>query len=178
MTKTEETIPEFGIKRENEERRDGGCGFVFDPHAQKYAVGKQHENGSLRLFSGGVDPNEDIEKGTLREITEESGLYDFGYVENMGAVMTHYHNTLRKVNRVAKATCLLVILKSADVIPVQLEEHEKFGLAWATAEEILSDFRSRNGNKDNDHWIYFLQKSVRRAIELGYDKTSDLEALI
>lgn len=175
---SEENILEFGIKRENEERRDGGCGFVFDPKSQKYAVGKQSENGALRLFSGVVGSKEDIQEGILREITEESGLYDFEYVENIGAVLTHYHNSLRNVNRVAKATCLLVILKNINLVPVKLEDHEKFKLVWTTAEEILSDFKARNKNKDNDHWIYFLQKSVKRAVELGYDKVSKLESLI
>ena len=33
-------IPEFGIKRENEERRDGGCAVVFDPTSQKSAAVK------------------------------------------------------------------------------------------------------------------------------------------
>ena len=33
-----EGILEFGIKRENEERRDGGCSVVFNPETQKYAV--------------------------------------------------------------------------------------------------------------------------------------------
>jgi len=33
-------IPEFGTKRENEGRRDGGCAVVFDPASQKYAVNK------------------------------------------------------------------------------------------------------------------------------------------
>lgn len=165
-----ETIPEFGIKRENEERRDGGCGIVFDPKSQKYAVGKQHENGALRLFSGGVDADEDIEKGILREVVEESGLYDFEYVEKIGEALTHYHNTLRKVNRVAHATCFLIILKSSDLKEVHLEEHEKFSLVWATAEEILSDMKSRNENKDNDHWIYFMEKAINRAKELGYMK--------
>lgn len=33
-------ILEFGIKRENEERRDGGCAVVFDPVSQKYAVNR------------------------------------------------------------------------------------------------------------------------------------------
>ena len=28
-------ILEFGIKRENEERRDGGSGVIFDPKTQK-----------------------------------------------------------------------------------------------------------------------------------------------
>lgn len=37
------SIPEFGIKRENEERRDGGCAVVFDPQNQKYAV-TTHDN--------------------------------------------------------------------------------------------------------------------------------------
>lgn len=168
----QETIPEFGMKRENEERRDGGCGIVFNPKSQKYAVGRQHENGSFRLFSGGVDANEDIEEGILREVMEESGLYDFKYIEKIGEALTHYHNTLRNVNRVAHATCFLVILESDALKPVRLEEHEKFSLAWATAEEILADWQSRNQNKDNDHWIYFMRKAVTRAKELGYDTTS------
>lgn len=164
-----DSIPEFGIKRENEERRDGGCGIVFDPETKMYAVGKQHENGSFRLFSGGVSDNEDIQEGILREVTEESGLYDFLHVEKIGQAFTHYYNTLRKVNRVALATCFLVILKSADLKPVELEEHEKFSLVWATAEEILADWKARNENKDNDHWIHFMEKSMRRIRELGYD---------
>lgn len=167
-------IQEFGTKRENEERRDGGCGVVFDPESQRYAVGKQHESGSLRLFSGGVGANEDIKEGILREVVEESGLYDFAYVEKIGEALTHYHNTLKNVNRVAHATCFLVILKSVDLKPVQLEEHEKFSLVWATAPEIFKDMESRNEDKDNDHWIYFMKKAVARAKELGFDTTSNL----
>jgi hypothetical protein len=167
---TAEGIPEFGIKRENEERRDGGCGIVFDPVTQKYAVGKQHENGSFRLFSGGVTKDEDILEGILREVTEESGLHDFLYVEKIGQAFTHYFNTLRKVNRVALATCFLIILKSVDLKPVELEEHEKFSLVWATAEEILVDWKSRNEEKDNDHWIYFFEKAHNRVQELGHLK--------
>ena len=53
-------IPEFGIKRDHEERRDGGCGVIFDPQTQKYAVGLQ-EGGRFRLFSGGVEKDEDIQ---------------------------------------------------------------------------------------------------------------------
>lgn len=167
MTSTEK-IPEFGIKRENEERRDGGIGIVFDLASQKYAVGKQHENGSYRLFSGGVSADEDIQEGTLREVTEESGLYDFLYVENIGQAFTHYHNTLRNVNRVALATCFLIVLKSTDLKSVELEAHEKFSLVWVTAEDLLADLKARNGNKDNDHWIYFMEKAILRIKELGY----------
>ncbi len=162
-------IPEFGIKREHEERRDGGVGIVFDPKTKKYAVGKQHENGSFRLFSGGVSADEDIIEGTKREVTEESGLYDFEYVENIGQAFTHYYNSLRKVNRVALATCLLIILKSSDLKPVALEAHEKFFLTWVSAEELLSDLKSRNDDKGNDHWIYFMEKAVGRIKELGYE---------
>ena len=163
------SIPEFGIKRENEERRDGGCGIVFDPKSKKYAVGKQHENGSLRLFSGGVSDSEDIQSGILREVTEESGLYDFEYIEKIGQAFTHYYNTLRKVNRSALSTCFILILRSTDIRPVELEEHEKFSLVWATDKEILEDWKSRNKNKDNDHWIYFMEKSIERINQLGYN---------
>jgi len=169
-----EAIPEFGIQRENEERRDGGCGIVFDPTTQRYAVGRQgatgHETGLLRLFSGGVDEGEDIEAGVLREVTEESGLHDFLYVEKIGEAMAHYHNSLRNVNRVAKATCFLVILKGTDLVPVQLEEHEKFTLAWVTADEMRENWQMHG--RGADHWIYFLEKAVARAAALGYDTIS------
>jgi ADP-ribose pyrophosphatase YjhB (NUDIX family) len=167
-------IREFGIKRENEERRDGGCGVVFDPETQKYAVGEQTDDGLFRLFSGGVDENEDIKEGVLREVVEESGLHDFLYVEKIVEALTHYHNSLRNVDRVAHATCFLVVLKSNEVKPTQLEEHEKFKLVWATAEEVLQNWNARNENKDHDHWIYFFKKSVSRAKELGYDTTNTL----
>jgi 8-oxo-dGTP pyrophosphatase MutT (NUDIX family) len=167
----DETIPEFGIERENEERRDGGCAVVFNPQTQRYAVGKEAD-GRLRLFSGGINDQEDSEAGVLREVIEESGLHDFLHVEKIGEALAHYHNGLKNVDRVAHATCFLVILKSTDAVPVKLEAHEKFTLAWATAEEIFENWKARNENKDHDHWIYFLQKSVTRAIELGYDMTT------
>jgi 8-oxo-dGTP pyrophosphatase MutT (NUDIX family) len=162
-------IPEFGIKRENEERRDGGCAVVFDPASQKYAVGKDTVGGLFRLFSGGVGADEDIKQGVLREVVEESGLHDFLHVEQIAEAFTHYNNSLKKVNRVAKATCFLGILKTANAVETKLEDHEKFTLHWATAEEVFSNWKSRSENKDYDHWIYFLNKSVARARELGYD---------
>lgn len=164
-------ILEFGIKRKNEERRDGGCAVVFDPLSQMYAVGKQ-ENGWLRLFSGGVDEGEDIKDGVLREVLEEGGLYDFLYVEKIAEAMTHYHNSLKNIDRVAYAACFLVILKSTDLKHTQLEEHEKFVLDWVSSKGLLNNWESRNQEKNYDHWIYFFKKSVNRAIELGYDKTS------
>ncbi len=165
-------IPEFGTKRENEERRDGGCAVVFDPVSQKYAVNKHDANGLLGLFSGGVEEGEEIQKGILREVVEESGLDNFLYVEQIAEAFTHYHNILKNVNRVAKATCFLVILKSDHQVPVQREAHEKFTLAWATAEEIFENWRARNTEKDYDHWEYFLKKGAARVRELGYGTKS------
>ena len=169
-----DNIPEFGIKRENEERRDGGCAVVFDPETQKYAVGSQTKDGLFRLFSGGVDAKEDIKDGILREVVEESGLHDFLHIEKIAEAFTHYYNSLRNVNRVAKATCYLVILKSAKLVATKLEEHEKFSLVWATADEVIENWQSRNETKDNDHWIYFFKKCVAKAKDLGYDKISEV----
>lgn len=171
---TKEDIPEFGIQRENEERRDGGLGIIFDPETQKYAVGKDPD-GFLRFFGGGVGNEEDITEGILREVLEESGLSDYLYVEKIAEAFAHYHNNSRNVNRITKSTCLLIILKSKKLDDVQLEEHEKFTLAWATPDEIIAGFKNRNQEKDYDHWMYFLYKSVKRAIELDYDTTSVLE---
>lgn len=168
---TNNSIPEFGTKRENEERRDGGIGIVFDPKSQKYAVGKQLD-GMFRLFSGGVDASEDIQIGTLREVSEESGLSDFSYVENIGSAFCHYYNSLRKVNRVTHATCFLIILNNATPNETKLEAHETFSLYWTTAAEMVANWDERNGEHDLDHWMYFIKKAVTRAKELGYDTTS------
>ena len=164
------TIPEFGIKRENEQRRDGGCAVVFDPATQKYAVGEQTSGTKYRLFSGGVDDNEDIQEGILREVVEESGLHDFLHVEKIGEAIAHFYAPLKKLNRVCKATCLLVVLKSTDLVETKLEAHETFKLGWASAEEVFQSWKSNNQNKDYDHWIYFMEKAVSRLHELGYDK--------
>ncbi|MEA2701377.1 MAG: hypothetical protein QOE22_86 [Candidatus Parcubacteria bacterium] len=160
--------PEFGIRRENEERRDGGCGVVFDPGSQKYAVGRRDADGHLLLFSGGVDTDEDPQAGILREVTEESGLYDFIYVEKVADALTHYHNVLKGVNRVAYATCYLAILGSSKQLPLKLEEHEKFSLCWKTADEILKSWEENNEDKSYDHWIYFFKKAVDRVAALDY----------
>jgi broad specificity phosphatase PhoE len=166
------SIPEFGTSRADEQRRDGGCGVVFDPHTQRYAVGKDDDGGRFRLFSGGVEPGEAMQAGILREVTEESGLDDFLYVEKIGEALAHYHNSLKNLNRVAHAHCFLVILKSAHAVPVQHEAHEKFSLTWATTGEIFDNWKLWNEDHGIDHWIYFFQKSVARAIELGYDTTT------
>lgn len=164
--KEQEKIPEFGIKRENEERRDGGCGVIFDPETKKFAVGRE-ESGRLRLFGGGVSSDEEMQQGVLREIEEESGLHDFLHIEKLAEVICHFHNSFKKVNRVAYSVCFFIIIKSRDLKPTELEEHEKFVLDWVTAEELLSNWESRNEGKDHDHWIYFLKKSLARAKELG-----------
>jgi 8-oxo-dGTP pyrophosphatase MutT (NUDIX family) len=161
-------IPEFGIKRPNEERRDGGCAVVYDPQTKLFAIGRDLENGLYRLFSGGVDDDEDIQQGVLREVVEESGLHEFKHVEKIVEMMCHYYNSLKKVNRVAKATCYLVVLKSKDLVPVHLEPHEHFVLDWKTSDEIIKNWEERNLNHDVDHWIYTINKSIERLRELGY----------
>ncbi|MFA7302779.1 MAG: NUDIX domain-containing protein [Candidatus Paceibacterota bacterium] len=168
----DKAIPKFGTPRENEERRDGGCAVVFDPATQLFAVNKHDDSELLILISGGVGPEEDIQEGILREVTEESGLHDFLYVERIAEAMTHYYNFAKKVNRVGHATCLLVILRSTDTVATHLEAHEKFTLVWATAEELFANWRTRNEHGDYGHWIYFLDRAIARARELGYDTTS------
>jgi 8-oxo-dGTP pyrophosphatase MutT (NUDIX family) len=166
----EEKILEFGIKRENEERRDGGCAVVFDPKTKKYVVYKHPRTNVVCLFGGGFNDGEDEEAGCLRELIEESGLVDFSYIEKIDKVYVHYFNTNKKVNRVAYATCILVILNSFKREKQKLEEHENdFEFILSSAEEILNNWESFNDNKDYDHWIYFLEKAIKRIKDLGHN---------
>ncbi len=165
---------ETGLKRENEEWRDGGCGIVFDPETQKYAVARW-TNGHYGFFSGGTDKNEDNKIGVLREVTEESGLYDFKYVEKIGDAHAHFFNEAKRINRVTLTSCYLIILNSKKTQPLKLEDHEKFELVWVRPEEILADWIVSNKERSGDleHWINFLKQGVGRTIELGYDISSD-----
>lgn len=163
-----EIIPEFGIKRDNEERRDGGCGVVFDPETGLFAVGRVESTGLLILFSGGVEDGEDMQEGILREVREESGLHDFKHVEKVGEALTHYYNSSKKVNRVAHARCFLVVLNSRAHVPTKLEAHEDFTLHWKEADDVLAHWRERNRDEDYSHWIYFLDTAIQRLRDLGH----------
>jgi 8-oxo-dGTP pyrophosphatase MutT (NUDIX family) len=166
--KEETIIPEFGTKRENEERRDGGMGVVYDPETRRFAVGYIPERGIYILFGGGVDDGEDVVEGVLREVKEESGLCDFLKVEKITEVMAHYYNVAKKLNRVTKSTCILVILRSRRNIGAQHEAHENFSLEWLTKDELLKNWNEHNAEGDRDHWIYVFNKAVVRLKELGF----------
>lgn len=163
-------MKEFGKKRENEERRDGGCAVIFNPKNGLFAVYRNEKNGILGLYGGGFDNGEDEKEGVLREVREESGLYDFSCVEKVEKVTAHYFNTNKNVNRVATATCFLLILNSDKREKTKLEVHESFSFVWARSEEVLSSWKGNNEEKNYEHWIYLFKKSIERLKELGYLK--------
>lgn len=73
-------VQEFGTPRADEEYRSGGCGIIIDTETQRYAVYRL-PSGLTGFFAGGVEDGEDMQEGVLREVREESGLYDFEEVE-------------------------------------------------------------------------------------------------
>lgn len=167
---------EFGTPRENEEYRDGGCGIIIDPETQMYAVYRL-PNGLTGFFSGGVEEGEDMKEGVLREVREESGLYDFAEVEFVARARAHYHNRLKNVNRIADASCFVIKLRSRATQPPAREAHETFELDWVTAPEILKNWDEHNAMEGRGHWTWFLQQAVARAKERGWDTTTNLADL-
>lgn len=81
----------------------------------------------------------------LREITEESGLYNFALVEYLETSYAHYYHKAKNLNRFARAEAFLLVLQSSETKPVALEDHEKFQLAWKSAEEIKT-WREENNS--------------------------------
>ena len=138
------------------------------PKTQKYAVYKNISDNQLGLFGGGINKGEDIKDGVLREVVEESGLYDFLRIEKIGKVIAHYYNKSKDINRITNTTFFLVVLKSKNVINTKLEDHEKFVLDWVEVKEIISELRLRNQQKDYDHWIYFIKEAVKKLKKLDY----------
>ena len=172
MAQKIENIPEFGTCRENEERRDGGCAVIYDPTTGLFGIGKRELDGLYILFAGGVEADEDMTQGISREVREESGLYDFSHTETIAEALCHYRNKAKNVNRLARATCLLLIARSTEPQPVQLEAHENFTLAWVTAAEIYANWQERNEDIGLSHWMYFLDKATSRLGDLGYEVSS------
>jgi ADP-ribose pyrophosphatase YjhB (NUDIX family) len=165
----EEKILEFGIKRENSKRRDGGCCIVFDPKTKKYAVYKHPKSNALCLFGGGFNEGENEKDGCLRELFEESGLFDFLHTEKIDQVICHYFNRNKEVYVMANATCFLVILNSTKRENPKFENHENnFEFTWATGDEILNSWKTGNQDRDYDHWIYFFEKSQEKLKKLGH----------
>lgn len=165
----EDKILEFGIKRENEERRDGGFAIIFDPKTQKYAVGKHKSNDFFYFFGGGRNQGENKKNGIIREVREESGLHDFLYVEEIGEAMVHYFHSIKKVNRITLASCFLIILNSTSLVDTEPEEHENFSLTWVKKEDLVFNWKNnRDDENQPHHWIYFLEKAVNRIKQLGH----------
>jgi leucyl-tRNA synthetase len=171
------TARETGQVRDNEEFKNGGAAVVFDPKTQKYAVAS-FADGKCLLFAGGVSEGETVHQCILREVEEESGLHNFKHVEWIETSYAHYFNTMKKVNRVARAECLLVVLEDSHTNEVHRELHENFTLAWKSAGEIKKWWMEHNDEDGLKHYIRFLDQSVARAIELGYDTTSDAKNFI
>lgn len=171
----EENILEFGIKRENEERRDGGGAVIFDPETKKYAVYKTLDYGYLGLFGGGVEPGENTRDGVIREITEESGLFDFLHIEELGNFVAHYYHNRKKLNRVTHSTFFLFVLNSKNIVRTKHEDHENFYLTFVDLNELIFDLSSRNQEKNYDHWIHFLKKANKRLTDLGHNNVREEE---
>ncbi|MBI2618421.1 class I tRNA ligase family protein, partial [Candidatus Kaiserbacteria bacterium] len=159
--------PECGIKNDTADEGQGGVALIYDPKQDKFAVAK-HISGELRLYGGGVLKSEEMTEGILREIREESGFFDFSHIEKLFSCYVHYFNVVKQIYRKGRATCLLLVLKSAEQRPLQLEDHEKFELLWMDLEELRAHWKSRNKNKDYDHWLLFLDVGEKRLKELGY----------
>ena len=122
-----------------------------------------------------VSKDENIREGIAREVSEESGLWDFKKSEIIWTAYARYRHTGKNLNRITKTTCILFILNSIKTKPVQHEEHEKnFRLEWVTAEQLLENWEKPEWKYIGiDHWFFHFKNAVGRAIELGYDTTSD-----
>jgi len=165
----EEKILEFGVKRDNEQRRDGGFAIIFDPINQLYAVGRHTSSDFLYLFGGGRDEGENKKDGIIREVREESGLHDFLHVEEIGEAMVHYFHSIKKVNRITLAACFLIVAKSTSLVDTEPEEHENFSLTWVKKEDLIFNWKNnRDDENQPHHWIHFLEKTENKLKELGY----------
>lgn len=161
---------ESGMRRQNEERRDGGVAVIFDPKTQKYAFGKTSE-GLLDLFGGGVDGGEELFKGIKREVEEESGLHKFSDEGILDDAFVHYFNFKKQVPRRARATCLILVLEDRAIGNLAQEKHEDYQLLWLDPDEAISYWEHNDEDGDYAHWVKFLKRGVNWLVDEGIDTT-------
>jgi len=86
---------------------------------------------------GGIEEGESATDAALREITEETGYKNPVVVKKLGGtVHAQFYQALKKQNRFAHFTPLLIKLRNGDQNPVAEEEKKIHDVHWLTPDEV------------------------------------------
>lgn len=136
-------VPEFWEKKENAISKQSWYGIVFNPKTNKYlcvygsAWSNYGAHGLEYGFPGGsIDDGEDILRGTMREIAEETWYNDLILHEALGIdTISHYFAHNKNTQRENRARTYFFILNSERQSTQSLENNE----SWLTCERLTEE---------------------------------------
>jgi leucyl-tRNA synthetase len=138
--------------------------ICHDPKTDLYCVEKWHterEGFGTSWPGGGMDENESLEEGALREFTEETGYDDIIIDKELPAITSSYYRDAymplqRSVRHIFMAT-----LQSHHKIEGNQEEYEKeaYDILWLTKEEVLAQM--------DDEWKTMAEFAFNVPIHVG-----------
>ncbi|HKR81634.1 MAG TPA: leucine--tRNA ligase [Candidatus Saccharimonadales bacterium] len=138
--------------------------ICYDPETDRYCGMKWHterEKFSTSWPGGGVDENETLEEGALREFTEETGYDDVIIDRKLPAITSSYYRNgymplQRSVRHVFMAT-----LQSHHQVERNQEDYEKgaYDILWLTKEEALE--------RMTDSWKMMSEFAFNMPIHVG-----------
>ncbi len=113
------------------------AGGVVISKSGKIAIVSQQGN-SWSLPKGGIDENEDVRTAALREIREETGLYDLVYIKKIGTYNRHriaLHNKPEDKTEIKRITMFLYITNQTILSP---EDPENPEARWVNIDEVTN----------------------------------------
>ncbi|HYC83494.1 MAG TPA: leucine--tRNA ligase [Candidatus Paceibacterota bacterium] len=112
----------------------------------KYLCSRWKKNDWKGFVIGGIEQGEDIGQAGIREIQEETGYQDVGFLTGVTTVHSQFYHAVKKVNRFAHFQAAFFQLKNGKRKETAEEERELHDVVWLTAEEV-ENFLNREDMK-------------------------------
>jgi leucyl-tRNA synthetase len=159
--------PETGAPAENEQFRSSIVAVVEDSVTHTFLTLQWGASlGGTLFIGGGREEGEDPVATAKREIQEETGYTNITLVGTTERMHHHYFAFSKGVARQTEVIGLHFVLNGSEQTSQNLQQHEKFTVAWLPKDEILSKM------EDENHVLVF-RRLVLGEVYTGHGKLTN-----
>ncbi|HEU0081065.1 MAG TPA: class I tRNA ligase family protein [Candidatus Paceibacterota bacterium] len=141
-------------------RREAVCAIVRNPKNGTYLCNSWKGFRMNGLFTGGIEPGEDLVEGAKREVREETGYKNLKHVRTSDlAINTYFYHRVKKQNRHAHFKFVFFDLMDDERAPVDENESAVHEVVWKKKEELKDFFTVFEGSfvlniLDGDDYVH------------------------